>query len=83
MTRRRKRKYQGATWAPASQGVDLHDGAWCRRCKMRHGYTVMKVTYSQTYDGVFLMLWACPVTGDVIEEMPLIRKPKEEGEALE
>jgi hypothetical protein len=76
---RRKRKYQGATWAPPSQGVDLHDGAWCRKCRMRHGYSVMKVGYDKRNDGSFVMLWCCPKTGEVIQEMVLLHKEEQDN----
>jgi hypothetical protein len=38
----------------------------------------MTVSYDRQNDGVFVMLWACPKYGTVIEEMQLIRRPKDE-----
>jgi hypothetical protein len=59
---RRKRRYQGATWAPPSMSAEVEDGLWCKRCKKRHGYMTMLIAYEKVAEK-WVTYWMCPVDG--------------------
>ena len=67
---RRKKRWQGATWTPESQSSGARDGAFCKVHKTWHGYKTMGIQYEKRGD-YFWILWSCPKTGDVIQEMRL------------
>src|SRR6185503_6043465 len=67
---RRRRRYQGATWAPPSASAEVTDGLWCRGCRKRHGYMSMGLKHEKRGD-TFYQLWSCPKTHDVIGEVNL------------
>jgi hypothetical protein len=69
---RRKRRFQGATWTPASQSADRRDGVWCPVHRKFHGYgsTALNFTVGERRpNGTFKILWTCALTGNVLQEM--------------
>lgn len=74
---RRRKKYQGATWAPPSMSAVVGDGLWCKRCKQRHGYSTLGLKYEKR-NSMWYIIWNCPKTGNVVGETPLASK--KEGE---
>lgn len=80
---RKRKKWQGATWTPKNQSAEIGDGAWCRSCKIRHGYMTMTLQYDKDSKGRFQLLWGCPKTGNILETTTLTRKetpPDEEAD---
>jgi hypothetical protein len=67
---RRKKRWQGATWTPQNQSADRIDGVWCPVHRKRHGYGTMGFNIGERRaDGSFKVLWSCPTTGNVLQEM--------------
>jgi hypothetical protein len=81
---RRKRRFQGATWTPNTISAAVEDGAWCAKCRMRHGYkgSGLKMGYEKTNKGTWRLLWTCKKTGNVIEVMDLKKVYTQETETL-
>jgi hypothetical protein len=70
---RRKRKHRGVDWAQGDPPTlqDVHRGVWCRRCHKRHpynGHGRLKTEYEKRGEA-WVLLWVCPVSGDVVGEL--------------
>jgi hypothetical protein len=72
---RRKKRFQGATWTPNTSSAAPEDGAWCARCRQRHGYksSGLLMQVEKASDGNWRILWVCKKTGNVLEIMGLSR----------
>jgi hypothetical protein len=71
---RRKKRFQGATWTPNTQSAAPEDGAWCARCRQRHGYKssgLLMQVEKTVPGGQWRVLWVCKKTGNVLEVMDL------------
>ena len=69
--RRRKRSVVGKEWQPPTF-QDVGAGAWCSKCHIRHPYNGKDkcgMAY-EMYDGEYTIMWLCPVTGQVISQLP-------------
>lgn len=75
---RRKKKYQGSDWTPPSMSAEVDDGLWCKRCRLRHGYSVLGLKYEKRKTQ-FVIIWYCKKTGDVLGETPLPARKEGEG----
>lgn len=80
--RRRKKSILGRDWqAPAL--ADKAAGEYCRACKKRHGYNGYQKlsSFYERRGKAWVLLWSCPVTGNVVAEKYLGDKDNtEEGE---
>lgn len=63
---RRRRKWQGASWAPPSMSSDVESGLWCKACRKRHGYMVLGLKYEKDSKGRWVMIWYCKTYGSVL-----------------
>jgi hypothetical protein len=79
--RRRAKRFQGATWTPNNMSAVPGDGAWCAKCRQRHGYksNALRMGLEKASNGRWRILWTCKKTGDVVEMMELNKvRPEEE-----
>ena len=74
---RRKRKHKGETWNPDTRNSPNNElGPWCRHCRSTHPWRNKKtlgVAYEKR-NGVWIIMWTCLITGNVIKEEGLVRK---------
>ncbi len=76
-TFRRKRKHRGADWAQGDPPTlqDVNRGEWCSRCRLRHPYnggaSSRLLTQYEKRGKVWVLLWLCPRSGDVVGEVYL------------
>lgn len=66
--RKRKKKWQGATWTPGTKSSDVPDGVWCGYHGLRHGYMSKELGFTpERYNGKSYIHWYCKKTGDVLD----------------
>ena len=66
--RRKARRFQGADWTPPTMSADHEDGLYCRACHQWHGYKLgLNVAYEKR-GKVWVILWSCKKTGNVVGE---------------
>lgn len=68
--RRRVKKWQGANWTPPNVSADEGEGAYCRRCRKRHGYMSMGFQVEKRGERWYMM-WSCPNFLHVVEDTEL------------
>lgn len=72
---RRKRKHRGVDWGQGDPPTmqEVHRGVWCRRCQKRHPYngseSAKLVSMYERRGAANVLLWLCPVYGDVVGEL--------------
>jgi hypothetical protein len=65
----------GEIWTPLNKSAKYKgDGAWCPKCRKRHGYMRMGIDYEKRDNGNWSILWSCTATGDVIEVQEIDRE---------
>jgi hypothetical protein len=70
--RKRKKKFQGATWTPETKSADKPDGVWCGYHKLRHGYMSKELGFStERYNSKSYIHWYCKKTGDVLDTVQI------------
>jgi hypothetical protein len=69
---RRRRSVLGKDWQPP-RVQDVGAGVWCPASKRRHGYngTGKVLSDYEKRGNVFVLMWLCPKSNDVIGELYL------------
>lgn len=85
---RRKRITHGQVFADQNPPTrqEVNKGVWCKRCKARHPYNgsdrVRLVASYEKRGKAWVLLWSCPVSGDVVGEVVLGGKAVTEQEVI-
>lgn len=78
---RRRRKHVGKDWKPDQPEENIHArGVWCPRCGKSHpynGHGKLVAQFERRSDGRWVILWLCPISGDVIGDTDRLRVVKQ------
>jgi hypothetical protein len=70
-------RHKGETWSPNRRNLPNTElGIYCKHCYTTHAYKSHKtlgIKFERNNAGLWVMLWFCKKTGNVIKEQGLMR----------